>query len=475
VIDLLQWPVIGPLLRWRHARTSLQLVLLAAAALVVTHGLFGPQTAPANLATVATWIHYRGLLVLALLAAGNVFCTGCPFVLVRDAGRRLHAPARRWPRIVRTKWIGIALFATVLFVYEWFDLWALPRATALLIVGYFASALLVDVVFKGATFCKYLCPIGQYNFIASTLSPLEVRARDVERCRTCATVDCIKGRRSAAAPALVLQRGCELALFLPAKVGNLDCTFCLDCVHACPHDNVAIGGRMPGVELWDGRRRSGIGRLVRRPDIAALAAVFVFGALVNAFAMTSPSYAAQHWIASASGVTAEWALLALMFGGALVGVPALVFGVASAATKALAGDQSTTLRRVGTEYAMALVPFGLGVWVAHYLFHFLTGLFTIVPVAQSAAFDLTRHAILGEPAWRWIGFRPGTVYPIQIGFILLGTVGSLAAAYRISEREYPARATAAAAPWLVTTMALAMVALWILNQPMEMRALGLAG
>ena len=31
-------------------------------------------------------------------------------------------------------------------------------------------------------------------------------------------------------------RGCELALVQPRKVGNMDCTFCMDCVRACPHD-----------------------------------------------------------------------------------------------------------------------------------------------------------------------------------------------------------------------------------------------
>jgi hypothetical protein len=39
------------------------------------------------------------------------------------------------------KWIGIALFAAVLFIYELYDLWALPRATAWLVLGYFAVAL----------------------------------------------------------------------------------------------------------------------------------------------------------------------------------------------------------------------------------------------------------------------------------------------------------------------------------------------
>jgi polyferredoxin len=190
--DVLRWPAVGRFLRWRHARTSLQLILLLVAAVLVLHGLFGPQVAPANLATVLSWVQYRGWLIIALLAAGNVFCTGCPFVLVRDAGRRLRMPLRKWPRWLRVKWIGIALFVAILFVYELYDLWALPRATAWLVLGYFTAALAVDLLFTGATFCKYVCPIGQFSFAASTVSPLELRVRQPETCRTCQTVDCIK-------------------------------------------------------------------------------------------------------------------------------------------------------------------------------------------------------------------------------------------------------------------------------------------
>ena len=61
------------------------------------------------------------------------------------------------------------------------------------------------------------------------------------------------------------------------KVGNLDCTFCLDCVYACPHGNVGLVGRMPGAELSADAPRSGVGRPSRREDWAALAVVFTFG------------------------------------------------------------------------------------------------------------------------------------------------------------------------------------------------------
>src|SRR6478735_8195353 len=123
---------------------------------MIVHGLFGPTLAPKNLATTFTWVHFRGALVLVLLLAGNFFCLACPFMLVRNLARKFFHPVRNWPRRLRNKW---------------FDLWASPWWTAWLIIIYFAGALLIDAVFKHATFCKFVCPIGQFNFVAATVSP----------------------------------------------------------------------------------------------------------------------------------------------------------------------------------------------------------------------------------------------------------------------------------------------------------------
>jgi polyferredoxin len=472
--DLLRWPLVGALLRWRHVRTAAQLVLLAVAIAIVLHGLFGTQLAATNLSTVLTWIHYRGLLIGALLLAGNLFCAACPMILVRDLARRVRTPSRRWPRRLG-KWVAVVLFAAVLFAYELFDLWSLPAATAAVVVGYFGAALLVDLTFTGAAFCKHVCPVGQFNFIASTLSPLEVRVRDRDVCRTCATVDCIKGRRAPAAPRVVIQRGCELALFLPAKAGNLDCTFCLDCVHACPHDNAAIGFRVPGEELADDRRRSAIGRLSRRTDIAALALVFTFGALLNALAMTAPLYAVERWLGAWLGTSREAGVLALLFVLGLAGVPVVLVAAAASATRALAPGVGLSVRAVAVRFAFALVPFGAGMWLAHYGFHFLTGMGAIVPVSQIAAIDATGCALLGEPDWRWMGLPSGEVFPIQLGAVVLGAFGSSALAHRIAERDFPSRAGRAAAPWILLVIALTAIALWILALPMDMRGREVGG
>jgi polyferredoxin len=211
-------------LRWRHARRALQIPMLVAACALVAHGLLGPQLAPKNLATVLVWVHWRGALVLALLVAGNLFCTACPFMLVRDLARRRFVPRLRWPRALRNKWLAAALLVGVLFGYEAFDWWGNPRATALLIVAYFVAAVVVDSIFQHASFCKWVCPIGQFNFVAATTSPLEVRVADAGTCTSCTTKDCIRGRRDPDTRAVV-QRGCELALFQQHKRGNVDCTF----------------------------------------------------------------------------------------------------------------------------------------------------------------------------------------------------------------------------------------------------------
>jgi hypothetical protein len=442
---------------------------------LIVHGLFGPQFAPANLATVLSWVQYRGWLILALLVAGNFFCTACPFVLVRDQGRRFLTPTQRWPRWLRVKWIGIALLVGVLFVYELFDLWALPRATAWLVLGYFAAALVIDLVFTGATFCKYLCPIGQFSFVASTMSPLELQVRQPDTCKACRTVDCIKGRRDAVVPARVVQRGCELALFLPGKVGNLDCTFCMDCVQACPHDNIALATRVPGLELVDPRRRSGIGWLPRRRDIAALVVIFVFGGLINALGMTAPARAMEQGLVDLLGLQSEGPVLAVLFAIVLIAIPLLLLGVAGTLTAGITRSRLSSSLDIISRYAYALVPLGFGVWLAHYGFHLLTGILTVIPVAQSAILDLLGWSALGTPLWQWTGMRPGLVFPMEVGVILIGAAGSLALAYLISERDYLERPLAATIPWALVTIAITVAALWITAQPMDMRAVAFPG
>ena len=225
------------MLRHPYFRRAAQAVMFLLAAAIVADGLFGPQVSAMNLAGVLPWTHWRALAVLALLIGGNFFCMACPFTLPRDFARRFLPARRLWPKQLRSKWTAVGLTVLYLWAYEAFSLWDSPWWTAWIVVGYFATALLVDGLFQGASFCKYVCPIGQFHFVNSMVSPLEVRVREPKVCGSCQTHDCLHGSAR--------QRGCELYLFQPKKAGNFDCTFCLDCVHACPSDNVGILATLP--------------------------------------------------------------------------------------------------------------------------------------------------------------------------------------------------------------------------------------
>src|SRR5688572_15817352 len=88
--NLLNIPVIGTFLRWRYSRYVMQAFMLVGAALLLFDGIFGPQLAYQNFATVSAWVHYRGFLMLALLVFGNFFCMACPFMLPRKIAKWLQ-------------------------------------------------------------------------------------------------------------------------------------------------------------------------------------------------------------------------------------------------------------------------------------------------------------------------------------------------------------------------------------------------
>jgi cytochrome c oxidase assembly factor CtaG len=444
--DLLRVPLVGRFLKWRHARLCLQLPLLLLAAVVIYDGLRGPQVGATNLAGVLPWVHWRGLVVLGLLAAGNVFCMGCPFLLPRTIARRWLPAGWSWPRRLRSKWLAVLLIVAFLWAYEALALWDRPQWTACLALGYFVAALVVDGLFRGASFCKDVCPIGQFNFVQSLASPLEVKARDPAVCASCRTKDCIRGRDGIP--------GCELHLFLPRKAGNMDCTTCLDCAHACPHDNVGLIAGPPGADLWDDRPRSGVGRFARRPDLAALVVVLVFGAFANAAGMVGP---VADWQESLPGRTTTFYLFALVF------LPLLAVGGAAALSRRW-GRLTAGPLEVATRYAYALVPLGFGMWLAHYCFHLLTGYDTAVPVAQRFAADLGLTTF-GDPEWSRACCRPVATWllPLELLFLDLGLLLSLYAGYRL------APTLKALAPWALLMVLLFAAGVWILFQPMQMR------
>jgi cytochrome c oxidase assembly factor CtaG/polyferredoxin len=454
--DLFRIPFLGALLRAKAFRRGMQIVMLLLAAAIVLDGFFGPQTAAMNLAGVLPWTHWRGFTVIALLVAGNFFCMVCPFTFVRDLGRRLFPHKRTWPRYLRTKWFSAALVVLYLWAYEAFSLWNSPWLTAWIVIGYFAAAFFVDGFFHAGSFCKYVCPIGQFHFVQSLASPFEVKVRTPDVCSRCRTFDCIRGRNE--------QPGCELKLFQPKKAGNLDCTFCMDCVHACPHDNVGLLAVQPGANLWNGSLRSSIGRFASRTDIAVLVILLVFGALTNAAAMVSPVTEAFDWFMRSLGLPRPVVIAVFLLLGMLV-VPGGLVAVSANVSRLLA---KRSFIQTFSDFSMTLVPLGFGMWLAHLLFHLFTASHTPIPVVQRLMADLFHT---GEPSWAVASLAFPQLLDLQILLLDAGLVLSWYAAWKVATRLAPDRPFAVFAPWLLVGLIYFLVAIWIIFQPMDMRGM----
>ncbi len=172
--DLLDLPIVGRFLRWRHARISIQLVSTGLAGVVIADGLLGTQVAAMNLAGVLPWIHWRGFVILGLLAVGNVSCMACPLRPRRPgpwpALDGYPAPPPSGPDGSRSKWLeGRGPGRPLLLVLRGVLALGQPAGDGSGSSSAISSvAFAIDGLFRGKSFCKYLCPIGQFDFVQSS-------------------------------------------------------------------------------------------------------------------------------------------------------------------------------------------------------------------------------------------------------------------------------------------------------------------
>jgi len=436
-----------------RVRRGFQALALAMAGWVIADGLFGSRDAASNVAGGVAWNGVRALVLVGLLAAGNVFCFACPFMLPRELARRLGGVRRAWPRALRGKWLAVVLLLLFFWAYEAWDLWNRPAATAVLVLGYFVVCAAVDSMFHGASFCKYVCPIGQFTMVSSLASPAEVTLRSPEVCASCRTHECLRGGEQG--------RGCELGLWIPKKTGNLDCTFCLDCVRACPHDNVTVAFRSPVRSLVLDDVRSGIGRLSTRWDLAVLALVLTLSGVAGAALMTG---SVSEWTAAGTnGIGSgqrEWRV-AIFQVGVAGAFPVAALAIALWLGRWWSGGV-VSFHTLACRLSVATVPVGVALWTAHLVGHLVMsgagespGRWLPEIVRRMVAGDGTGEALLA----------------FQTLLLGAGWLLTLDAGGRISRDLLPSSRAALRLflPWAGWTGAIYGAGLWCLVQPMPLR------
>ena len=131
-------------------------------------------------------------------------------------------------------------------------------------------------------------------------------------------------------------------------------------------------------------------------------------------------------------------------------------------------------RELGRRFALTLVPVGLTMWVAHLLFHLLSGWDSVFPVAQRVLLDVG-WVRTGNPNWTPAGMGFSGAHLLGIDILLLdaGLLLTLYAMWRTARTSIPRAMTALGAmlPWAGMAVALYCVGIWTFLQPMQMRGM----
>lgn len=210
-----------------------------------------------NLGNLAFWVVWIMGLVILVPLLGRAWCCVCPLGALNEwvARRGLGLSAPRWLRNDYLK--ALALLATVMLL-GLARIHHYPGATALYLGGWLALAVTAGVLFHGRVLCGSICPIGAMLAFYGRVSPLHIRVRSAERCHDCEGRECIRGSVRWAALGLgrlraafrLTRHPCPVNLRVWDMRGTARCLFCLNCVRACPYDNVEAALRRPLVPLW---------------------------------------------------------------------------------------------------------------------------------------------------------------------------------------------------------------------------------
>jgi hypothetical protein len=400
-----------PGLRWLVTRRWFQFAVVLPNLLVlfffVVAGFFGSPIGNRNIIVTIVWILWWFLLITVLVpAGGRVWCMACPVPFAGEwlARRRLISVRReaessrslrtgglnrRWPHRLSRMWLQNLLFLTVCTV----------------------STILVTR--------PALCPLNAWLSVYSMAAATEVRPRDTDLCADCRDHSCAGGSTEA--------WGCPW-LVNPSKLDrNNYCGLCMECVKACPNDNMTVHARPVFADVS-----------IRRLDEAFMALIMI--ALVIAYTITllGPWGTPREW----SNVTevGNWGGFALhasvVWLCALGLVPAIWYGLSWLAHR-LAGANTVSVREIFVRSTYLLVPIGLLSWIA---FSLPLIMLNWTHISSSLSDPLGwGWDLFGTARQHWSPLYPEWIPSLQVPLLLLGLAVALVRGQRVARGLFPDR------------------------------------
>ncbi len=346
--NLYRLPWLRPVLESRWPQLILRIVGLAGLLFTLVAAQVGPRVGSRNFAIIVVWVAWWTTLKLGFIPlGGRSWCSICPLALPGEwlqqggislkAGRR-HGLNLRWPKMLRGSWLQsggfllIGLFSAVTLTD--------PHITGWVLMGIFVLAIGMSLVFEHRAFCSYICPIGGFSGMYAKAAPVEVRVVDKETCT---------GHKEK-----LCYQACPWGLYPLALKDSSTCGMCMECLRACPKDNLALNIRPYSTDLG---KSTGSSRL----DETFLALVMLGSALAFSAVFLGPwgwlKLSAFHvgslqWLIYAAGFLA---LNLVLLPGA--------FSLCVWLWKVISRT-SQSLKHMLATHAQGLLPLGLMAWIA---------------------------------------------------------------------------------------------------------------
>ena len=476
--ELTRWSWLARAMKSRWFQPLIQLPVVIAFLAVIVIGLVGSQEPGRNLAPVLTWnIWWIGLIFMVLLF-GNLWCQMCPWTAIPDwfmrrgltPVRKIASLNKKYPRFKLWMWPAIVLFGLATWLEIIFDAANRPWLTSVLGIFMIVLSWLLLVIYERKAMCRYVCFVGRVSGQYAMMGMLELRRRDPEVCRACKTKDCYHGN----------ERGypCPTHEFMGAMNENEYCTLCTECVKSCPHDNIGLNLRSTGADVL-GRHRS-------RADEAYMA-LLIF--IVSAFHGAAMIPLWMEWETGIRGaiVDAQLAVFgsdilgfagshggtltfSLMMLGCIV-VPGLLYWLLCATMRLASGRPEVGTRKLFIKFSYTLLPIALFYHLAHNAVHVFwewSKVRRLISDPLGWGHDLfgTARAPL-TALW-----SPESIWYLQVALVIVGHIYGIYVAQREAMRVYDGDRKAALRVHLVMMVgmiAMSMLSLWLLAQPMFMR------
>lgn len=371
--DLLSVPWLRTAIKSPWPLFFIRSITLAGFAFTILAGLIGSPVGSHNFAIIFVWIAWWTALKLFFIPlGGRSWCSVCPLPLpgewlqhgglitkaarvkraahnASDAedGARSHKsrirntlpkPGLRWPKKLRGAWLPASLFLAI----GMFSAVTLTdaRITAWILLGLTGLATVLDGVFEKRTFCKHICPIGGFSGLYVRTSPVELRVKDIGVCTTHREKSCYQE--------------CPWGLYPVSFQDSSQCGLCMECLRACPRDNIALNVRPFGSDLGP---NSSKGRL----DETFLALVML-GSAISFAAVFSGSWGNLKNAAFSIGSLQWLAYIAGFLGLNLLILPAAY--TLAVWLEYRGSSTSISLRHALAHRSQALIPLGLFAWIA---------------------------------------------------------------------------------------------------------------